>query len=871
MAASRRSNDLVATAADLADRYLPNLPDTVANVASWTGHSPQEVAALRRNLRPLGSFSNVVNAGAAENARRFQQQGGVGATAASRTKPVSLLNAAYRPENIVPAMAGAGARLVKNVVRGTPGALQHAGQYLANSSLPQIGADVLGTGEHLVKRAAGAIREDPYGLGLNAAMYTALPMTTLTDDYSRQRAGAKQIDDPMYNDVPGIAEARQNVDALAGLTALPIAGTAAHRFLGLRDSLLAANSPLLREGGGPGDVWGGAMRPELPSPPAPSGGGALGTTYRAPLRLHGPAQPLALPPPGEALPDFAVKRRGGQWMPPEIAKTFPYGKAPEDIARDDFTVGRFSDPARQPAVDALTRWRDRNLTNYLKTDFGTPEDPLRSVYADRPPPGLPEENYDAMAHDAFLRSPNHYTFGELVGPDTKRSPREVENMLSVAPWMAKQPVTDPIYSLNRAAGRRLALGDLSASMRRAVYEPDSLPPSLAVNPASLPRLSVADAFQRHHDIEAWDEAQAAAERKASMTDNPALALHKAYPGDPKGMAWHEIVPPDKRALLKQGYDVRREQGVQGDPVHVVYDPKGHRISENHWDEDEGWDAAASHVLDKELGSEGDIMGNCVGGYCDPVMRGDTRIFSLRDKEGNPHVNIETAHNQGWNGEPTHYIEQIKGSGKKEPSQMLRLSSNEFGGSQDDWLLPYVHDFIHGGIDQSGETPWTGVQDMQNTGLERMHGQMVPLGTRDAAIRDALDVYHQSPVGQLHARVRAAEGDDLVSNLIGPTGPSETTASLERNPHYLEARQFLNRPMGNSGQLPDDLNAMWRTRPTALPSIFGSPELMQPYEVDEALKLMDHWRDNPMQVPGHINFAAGGRVSNLACKCQGGHV
>lgn len=41
-----------------------------------------------------------------------------------------------------------------------------------------------------------------------------------------------------------------------------------------------------------------------------------------------------------------------------------------------------------------------------------------------------------------------------------------------------------------------------------------------------------------------------------------------------------------------------------------------------------------------LQKEGELMGHCVGGYCDAVESGRSRIFSLRDAKGEPHVTIE---------------------------------------------------------------------------------------------------------------------------------------------------------------------------------------------------------------------------------------
>jgi hypothetical protein len=53
------------------------------------------------------------------------------------------------------------------------------------------------------------------------------------------------------------------------------------------------------------------------------------------------------------------------------------------------------------------------------------------------------------------------------------------------------------------------------------------------------------------------------------------------------------------------------------------------------------------------------MGHCVGGYCPDVVAGNSRIFSLRDKKGEPHVTVETR-----------------------PKRMIGLSPQEFYNSKD---------------------------------------------------------------------------------------------------------------------------------------------------------------------------------------------
>lgn len=60
-----------------------------------------------------------------------------------------------------------------------------------------------------------------------------------------------------------------------------------------------------------------------------------------------------------------------------------------------------------------------------------------------------------------------------------------------------------------------------------------------------------------------------------------------------------------------------------------------------------------------LGKEGERMGHCVGGYCDYVTSGRTRIFSLRDANNMPHATVEL-HAAG------NSVNQIKGRQNRAP-------------------------------------------------------------------------------------------------------------------------------------------------------------------------------------------------------------
>lgn len=72
-------------------------------------------------------------------------------------------------------------------------------------------------------------------------------------------------------------------------------------------------------------------------------------------------------------------------------------------------------------------------------------------------------------------------------------------------------------------------------------------------------------------------------------------------------------------------------------------PTGHAWNELKLPElpEDEYQMRGREFLEKALNMEGSHMAHCVGGYCDKVADGSSRIFSLRDKDGNPHVTIET--------------------------------------------------------------------------------------------------------------------------------------------------------------------------------------------------------------------------------------
>ena len=213
MAGSRRGNDLVALAADLADKYGMTPAASAAWVADKMGRSPQEVAAIRRNLSGVGNFRNVVEGGAASNEARFRQQGGRGARAPDMVSaPVRLADAAYRPQDIVQ-----GAR------RAVPAAARAVGQYARNATPQGVAQDVRRAGSAAIK----AIKEDPYGMAFDAAIY-ATPATALVAapfDFAAMRGASREL--APY--AKGDRELSRIKDAVDAASVLPLAAPFAAR------------------------------------------------------------------------------------------------------------------------------------------------------------------------------------------------------------------------------------------------------------------------------------------------------------------------------------------------------------------------------------------------------------------------------------------------------------------------------------------------------------------------------------------------------------------------------------------------------------------------------------------------------------------
>jgi hypothetical protein len=160
----------------------------------------------------------------------------------------------------------------------------------------------------------------------------------------------------------------------------------------------------------------------------------------------------------------------------------------------------------------------------------------------------------------------------------------------------------------------------------------------ALTPEKLSKITVDQAIERAAD---FDRAAAKKMRESVVKNTEGFPTLKEYP---EGYKWVELTTPKLPDVLPEGWSapVAKGNGIQtvspnGDIVLGFDMPDLIKNIYRRHPETEGNPAK---MLEKALKYEGDTMGHCVGGYCPDVLEGRTRIFSLRDKRGEPHVTVE---------------------------------------------------------------------------------------------------------------------------------------------------------------------------------------------------------------------------------------
>lgn len=279
-----------------------------------------------------------------------------------------------------------------------------------------------------------------------------------------------------------------------------------------------------------------------------------------------------------------------------------------------------------------------------------------------------------------------------------------KNILKNDPWLSKVPPETPVY------GRYLSTNDLGFDhlideLRNAVDPESGLPKNLLIDPKDLNKMTMAQVVDKVSDINAWRATQKA-EADQLLANNAATVVHKEYPTIPGtdapnelGLRWVQFKPENTRSLPKgwtgkqegENYVIRSSKGQ----IEIINDTEESAIADLY--ENFPKYRPKNKALKEALKYEGDTMQHCVGGYCEDVASGISKIFSLRDSKGMPHTTVEVVPSrsntirQMNEGNPTNFdIEQIKGRKNEAPEEEY---------------FPFVLDFLN-----SGE--WGKVKDIE---------------------------------------------------------------------------------------------------------------------------------------------------------------
>jgi hypothetical protein len=445
---------------------------------------------------------------------------------------------------------------------------------------------------------------------------------------------------------------------------------------------------------------------------------------------------------------------------------------------------------------ALNRWIDKKLSGYIRNEMATPEDPVRAL-AERGVLHFEPQNVFLPPDTAAARTaagyPRHGVAKSPLATDwevladapinldragdlmrlTERSPTVSEN-----PWLAKVPPETTVYSLEPGSTVRnenLGFGHLIDELRNAVNPESGLPRELLLKYSDLDKVTVPQAVQRVSDINQWRAAQKA-EADLARAMNPATQVFKEYPE--QGYRLVELRMPKD---LPEGWKKRGKKLVG---------PNGELALEGSSSD------PRYKILEDALKYEGETMGHCVGGYCPDVVEGRSRIFSLRDAKGQPHVTIETTpkgtrtvpegdedalvreaedaawsfKNDGDEREIEEIYEEIYDELLKERfpvselDDIIQIKGKANKAPKEDYL-PFVQDFVRSG-------QWGRVGDIGNTGLVDLSGMSGVPGHLKSGPRFMTQSDYDNEVRKLIQQQGGEPGFARGGAVSAPPGPAQ---------------------------------------------------------------------------------------------------
>jgi hypothetical protein len=375
------------------------------------------------------------------------------------------------------------------------------------------------------------------------------------------------------------------------------------------------------------------------------------------------------------------------------AKRFP------DVQRGAVRVkgGNFNEPRLENHIEDLLydqetashAWAKKQLANYLRKDIGSPTDPLLQVEKEYPNLHLPAnhllvpgEDFDLRPGIEYMNEHNKLTGSAPLTPWGWHADRQLHSMApfeyanelagpSEAPeWLSKLSKGSKIWSLAddsdelgfghvldylnaakhshdqiQAFGQN-ALNDRGGLGPEALRHLNMHDAGLTLSLEQINRTSVADAVRK---TAKWNELMAKNAEASPDLARGIKSVHKEYPEE--GMKWVELGKPGSQNSGFSGFSVVKDGNgfrVQN-PNNTVSTEFFSSAEQAQKAIPEVW---GKHELSAGLNAEGKAMGHCVGGYCDEVAQRGTKIYSLRDAKGAPHVTVEVRGSEPWYFDPS---------------------------------------------------------------------------------------------------------------------------------------------------------------------------------------------------------------------------
>jgi hypothetical protein len=459
----------------------------------------------------------------------------------------------------------------------------------------------------------------------------------------------------------------------------------------------------------------------------------------------------------------------------------------EHASKPDYTGGahrvieHLQEKLNKPDVNkaAMNQWVQRNLSNYIRKQMATPNDPIRKLAEEgithMPLGQMGNGQYLAHGMEEYAKHRRRHggeqlgkseaakewedtsdiAMGKTTVGDLMRMKDLGDNAKHVEPWMEKaDPNTELFHPTDNMKARYLGFDHLVDILKQDLAEG-------RIRPDQLSKVSIEHAVRRAHE---YDQERKKKMAETALKATEGMPVHKEYP---EGYKWIELALNPE---LPEGHYMT--------PAGTYVDPQGNQ-SVHH---------PNYAKLDDALKYEGDTMGHCVGGYTPDVVSGTSRIFSLRDTKNEPHVTIETRPHQhqskyesDWfTSQPEELQNQITqkalaehNAAKNErtpaedrftwgkalskairehlgdvPEEIIQIKGKGNAKPKKDYI-PYVQDFVKSGN-------WSHVGDSKNAEMIKHKGQYITHAEHDDWLANQLKPDQKAHGGIIHK----AEGGSM---------------------------------------------------------------------------------------------------------------